>query len=1011
MAGLRPDALLSLPANVWERVLMYSALESPQFLSTLSLTCQLFAEIAKEPNFRATYFLFRYNKYLVLHNVYQSFPWMLSFDLADALLASGALLPKFFVERVFRDQSHLHSVGVPQKMPEGTVEFFVARGYKLYKDSLNLGLPGEEEINPTQSTNAADSYDPTYDEETGDIDTAIPEVQFNGNLVFSNLQKPVQSPGHTSTSVSPDNNNLGTADTVTMPPGGTLLSSTNDLTEYEACFLGPVPDVARIRELIFRHSFVPALAAPIDMLSWHDHWGRLIRLYHADPDLALFLARHSGVSPKVYTDSLVVRALRDSRTDIEWFNFFLSRGNLTVAREAVVDVLTSKDFPLSTNATSTGGSIPALDLLREVLEPYQLQEYVENAVRILFREGVPRSIREADFLITDFALPEDAVGRALLVSPYEMKPRRKKGVYRVPAMTVFAQSMSDLATHLNRNNAVLGANDIASGMSDIDHVDNYSESGALASSSTLKRGGHKRQVSQSANSYFSIFSAPKKAPQHHGGGIRDCLWQLILGRYGPDHPFTQACLMDLLLGGTIPTPQVRPPHKTEVDYSTRTKTVQQLSVLSMSSLSSYTTSAAAYPRAGTPSSVNGSSSNFFGLDNPDEITPLPDHEEDRRDILSRNAFGVLMEAGVQLEPNMFAIVTRTIFHTRSVRPRHLEFLAKIERGLLGLDTLLKSPPAGSNHSNSSSNLNPPTSPLSPTPSGGFLYGKALNSASGRQSPLNDDASESKRRWSKVRWVAALRRMVLDDREWKAIAKPHGTADPHVTLSDHELFTPDAQRHSPPPTSPTHATPPNQKGWWSGLSESVLGIMSEEERGNEIVRRFYGCVEDLVTLLGAPQVVLQSVLSAAVSQHHQAQMAAAAAANGVATGTTGTLGRSSSLGRATPAPEEGHFAPTTTSPVRVPPPAVGPFSRWLAEIDRVKDVNNSAAGAAASSSWADFFKGIVGGIVVAEPAGDGALDEQQQQQKMSVNRINSWIGPVQGQTPTVMTGKRSSRIFF
>lgn len=45
----------------------------------------------------------------------------------------------------------------------------------------------------------------------------------------------------------------------------------------------------------------------------------------------------------------------------------------------------------------------------------------------------------------------------------------------------------------------------------------------------------------------------------------------------------------------------------------------------------------------------------------------------------------MFEAGLTVEPVMFGPLARAIFNSRRVLPRHLDFLVRIEQGLLGID--------------------------------------------------------------------------------------------------------------------------------------------------------------------------------------------------------------------------------------------------------------------------------------------------------------------------------------
>ncbi|KAJ1562788.1 hypothetical protein HK096_003191 [Nowakowskiella sp. JEL0078] len=869
---------LPLPKALWERVFCFLN-DRPQDLKLLAASCRLWCDICKS-NCPALFLLFRSsllkvlllifltsfqrsNKYLAFHHIYEAFPWMLTFEVSDALLALNAHLPKYFVERIFRDQQHLQSLARPQRLPEGTVEFLVAQGYKLYKKELHLGLPGDDdESTPTPFTHHESLFS---DEEEFPADDFLGGPDDADQLRESELF-PVFGKAMTRNLISPRNG--------------------NDASDFESCFLG-IPNVTRIRFLIEKHSFVPALACPVGSLAWHDHWGRIVALLSVDAELAVFLGRNSGVDWKTVNEAVVCRLLRDSATTIESFKAVLALGWFSVTKESIVEILVSKDFPLSTNAKSEGGAIPALDILRATNDTGFIIDAVETALSKLFREGVPRSLREADFLMTEFATSEDVVANALLVSPYSVKCKRKSSPYRVPTMTVFSEAMADAAVVYNRAN------------------------------------GSENDESSDTN-YFGVFTSKDRDDLMYGGGIRDCLWQLVIGRYGADHPFVQACLHDLLVGGVVPLANIRRSTLINFSIEERVKSPNlRLSTISGTSFSSSRSGSNVYPsvtqgRATPPPPRTNSSSVIFAHQTHQGSNPLmtdhivslveeDDEDEDLRDMLSRDSLEALLEAGVPFEPVMFGPLSRSIFGTRHVHARHLDFLARIERGLLGLDKLGKEP-------------SEPTSPV----------------LSRSQHMFDAGSSIDKKRWSKVRWVAVFRRMVLDDKEWKEKVRPAPPLpeihhqEPDSPTSPH---SPGLQFHSPGQTSRaplqiSASVTTHSKTWIETISES-MGITDPNEKKYAEIKRFYHCLDDLVTLLSAPPAVLNSVLFAARMQH-QNQVAAAQSKQ------------------------------PTANPTRIAPPPVGPFSRWLAELDNLigaPALQPMPGGAGHQISWSDWFKGI------------------------------------------------------
>ncbi|KAJ1550917.1 hypothetical protein HK096_004250 [Nowakowskiella sp. JEL0078] len=793
--------------------------------------------------------------------MYESFPWMLTFEVSDSLLTLNAHLPKYFVERIFRDQQYLKSLTHPQRLPEGTVEFLVAKGYKLYKKELRLGLPGDDDESTSTPFIQYVSLFSDKDEFRNNYFLVVPDVT---NQLRDNEMFPVFGEVSSRNQISPR----------------------NDASDFESCFLG-IPNVTRIRFLIEKHSFVPALASPVGSLAWHNFWGRIVRLLDVDVELAVFLCRNSGVDWKTANDAVVCRVLRDSATTVESFRAVLSLRWFFVTKETIVEILVSKDFPLSTNAKSKGGSIPALEILRATEDTGILIDSFEMALSKLFREGTPSSLREADFLITEFMIPEDVVARALLVSPYRVRCKRKSSPYRVPTMTVFSEAMADAAVIYNQAN------------------------------------GSENKVSTETN-YFGVFTVKDKNNLMYGGGIRDCLWQLIIGRYGADHPFVQACLHDLLVGGVVPLANVRNNTLFNFSMEKRVNSPQLLSNISTASFSDSHLGSNMYPSMNQgqnlPHSCTNSSSIIFSHQLQNGIYPLmsdhlislgeEDNDEDHSDMLSHNSLEALIEAGVPFEPAVFGSVSRAIFGTLCVHARHLEFVARIERGLLGLDNLSKEHNVLSSLAQSRS-----------------------------QHVFDADNSIDKKRWSKVLWVAEFRHMVLDNKEWKEKVQP--TSETHFQEPDSLNYPhgPGLQFHIPgqmsrAPLQISKSIIIHSKTWIETISESI-GITDPKEKKYAEIKRFYQCLDDLVTLLSAPPAVLNSVLFAARMQHQNLVEAA-------------------------------QSKQPNLNPTRIRPPPVGPFSRWLSELDSLvgESASQQMLGGAQPSSWSYWFKFISGSAASA-----------------------------------------------
>ncbi|KAI8848033.1 hypothetical protein BC829DRAFT_490303 [Chytridium lagenaria] len=132
----------------WSRIFWFLG-DKPETVETLRQVCLMFRVICSDPTFRASFFIKRTCKHLAFNHVYTTRPWDLTFDMSDALLTLGAHLPKYFVEKMY-DLEHQRAADerdgwqrLTPPIPQGTLEFLIAQGYKLYGDGLALNLPSE----------------------------------------------------------------------------------------------------------------------------------------------------------------------------------------------------------------------------------------------------------------------------------------------------------------------------------------------------------------------------------------------------------------------------------------------------------------------------------------------------------------------------------------------------------------------------------------------------------------------------------------------------------------------------------------------------------------------------------------------------------------------------------------------------------------------------------------------------------------------------------------------------
>ncbi|KAJ3210347.1 hypothetical protein HDU67_005380 [Dinochytrium kinnereticum] len=600
--------------------------DSPESIETLRDVCQMFRLICSEPSFRAAFIIKRACKHLAFNHVYTTRPWDLTFDLADALLSQGALLPKFFVERMY-DAEQKRAADerdgwqrIRQPVPPGTLEYLIAQGYKLYGDGLFLNLPSEAAL-------------------------AVSSVLERISVSSSSRESLDRQPGAFGSD------------------GKAGPNVKDDSWLFDKALSSALPNMKVLKRILYEHHYTPALNPPATVKGWDDLWGKVLNLLRTDAEVGKFVYQHAACSGSEANDGLMARALRDPRTKDNFLKWLTVNG-YKITEGAVVQVLASPDV---LQLDSIAG-MSALDLLRSSVPESLLSFYAESALAALFRDGGREALRAADTILLEFELPEEAITRAFLVSPDELAA--------APTYDSSLEPPLPFMTALGRAR----------------------------------------------------------------GGMTDMMWQLILARHGSKHPFASACLVDLVIGGTLKNPLSARHRQGEV----LTKT-----------------------DAGNGDGEGGTG----GLDGGfvlDRRSMSMDADDDRdRDSATRDSIEAMVEgAGVLIEPSLFGPISRSVLGSKKARARVLDFMTRVEKGLL------------------------------------FA---AFDPAA---------TSIDRQRWSKVRWVAALRRHVLDDRQWL-----------QQMVSPEELTAIDERRRR------ERGPPKRGSGIFSTNGQSTTGPTSPETAGS------------------------------------------------------------------------------------------------------------------------------------------------------------------------------------
>ncbi|KAI8610295.1 hypothetical protein BC830DRAFT_1146437 [Chytriomyces sp. MP71] len=427
----------------WKRIVWFF-LQDLTMIERLRLVSMEFRTICSNPELRAAYFLEMSCKHLVLNHVYSKFPYALTSDVVAVLVQKGALVPKYFVERVHSEQVALiadqsfadatdtdstrSSKNATPPINRSTLETLVAMAETRYPQSLLLDAPLE------QGTTAPKNNVAWTIEMNEETDTSVVVRHDDAWLVKRGLESP---------------------------------SSYIHLTG--------------LKKALFDHHFTPALAPPpATPADWDDFWAQLLALLRIEPDAAHHIIKHTALSSDQVNDSLVARTIRDfhlsfiTPTSMDGTTDFFLKHGLKLTEGAVLVILT--------NAASVGVEAKAaverlLETLRLLLPAPTLATYALKAIGILFRDGSLAALQSIDILLDGFLFSTEAVGSVFLANPIRVGEKEEE--QPLPFLTAHGQSQ---------------------------------------------------------------------------GGMTDPLWQLISQRFGANHPFTAACLVDTVIGGTLTTP-------------------------------------------------------------------------------------------------------------------------------------------------------------------------------------------------------------------------------------------------------------------------------------------------------------------------------------------------------------------------------------------------------------------------------------------------------------------------
>ncbi|KAI8914619.1 hypothetical protein EDD86DRAFT_199722 [Gorgonomyces haynaldii] len=119
-----------LPLRLWQKIFLYLQ-DTPEF-PLLPTVSKRWARAFKEPEMQALRYIKQYGEHLVFFQLYKRHRSQLSFELVESLLKRNCPLPKYLIEMAYGTKLSNH-------LPGGTLERWLAYGYKNYGDKLTIG--------------------------------------------------------------------------------------------------------------------------------------------------------------------------------------------------------------------------------------------------------------------------------------------------------------------------------------------------------------------------------------------------------------------------------------------------------------------------------------------------------------------------------------------------------------------------------------------------------------------------------------------------------------------------------------------------------------------------------------------------------------------------------------------------------------------------------------------------------------------------------------------------------
>ncbi|KAJ3380610.1 hypothetical protein HDU84_005715 [Entophlyctis sp. JEL0112] len=524
----------------WSRILWWFA-DAPGTIETLRGVCRDLRLVCSDARLRAKYFMLMGDKYLVFHEVYQRYPASFTTDVMACLLEAGAIIPKFLIERMSEDAQYWKSIEYEcnsneydysyednveddddddastvvlmtdlqdskvvstikrrsrvRRLPAESLEFCVSFGHKEYKDTLLIDIEFSADEN---------------EEDAADSDTDLTR----GRSTALGGDSPAVASG-----VGPKNsaflNHL--AWTVDFESNQSVIHDDPYLFNT-ALHSAKKPNLGLLKKVLYNHGYTPALNPPSSLAEWDALWERMVGLLRYNRTMAWHVLDHCGCTRDKANDGIVSCVLRKLGS--------MSRGAFAewTGVTSFSDWLEFKEFSVTEGVVLLVLASPDIVVLKEVAA--------------------------ADAAA---AAQSGQVNGEAGITPAPAAPFGGEDVLSVLRANLDARVLEG---YVEKALGILFRNGKRNALRTIDVLlTEFSIDEDTCARAFLAKPADEYVADHSRGAGPAVRVLPfMTALGQEQGGMIDMMWQLMLARYGAGHAFVAACVVDIVIGGTLKNP-------------------------------------------------------------------------------------------------------------------------------------------------------------------------------------------------------------------------------------------------------------------------------------------------------------------------------------------------------------------------------------------------------------------------------------------------------------------------